>query len=143
MDLQAESYYVLVPWRWALGGKPFVHEQNLAQVSGFLVYPFVKLFGIVRDYDPGGLMPYTRHLYLGLMVLVAVVAFVVLRRLVRWELALPISLLFATFVHRAMSQLSYDTLGAGFLTLGAALGVAVVVRGGVDGGPLRPALRLD
>jgi hypothetical protein len=130
MDLQAESYYVLVPWRWALGDRPFVQEQNLAQVSGFLVYPFVKLFGIVRHYDPGGLVLYTRHLHLALMVVVAVAAFLVLRRLVRWELALLISLPFATFVYRATPQLSYDTLGAAFLTLGAALGVAVVVQRG-------------
>ena len=28
MDLQDESYYVLVPWRWAVGDGPFVNEQN-------------------------------------------------------------------------------------------------------------------
>jgi hypothetical protein len=130
MDLQAESYYVLVPWRWALGDKPFVHEQNLAQVSGFLVYPFVKAFGLLSDYHSGGLVLYSRHLYLGLMVVVAVVAFLVLRRLVRWELALAVVLPFLTFVYRATPQLSYDTMGAAFLTLGAALGVTVLALGG-------------
>jgi hypothetical protein len=129
MDLQSESYYVLVPWRWALGDKPFVNEQNLAQVSGFIVYPFVKVFAMARDYDPAGLVLYTRHLYLGLMVAVAVVALLVLRRLVRWELALLVSLPIATLVYRATPQLSYDTLAAAFLTLGAVLGVAVVVGG--------------
>ena len=91
VDLQDESFSIVVPWRWALGDTPFVNEQNLAQVGGLLEYPFVKLFGIVRDYDVTGLVLYTRHLYLLLMVGVAAVVFLILRRLVRWELALPIA----------------------------------------------------
>jgi hypothetical protein len=129
MDLQAESYYVLVPWRWALGDRPFVHEENLAQVGGFLTYPFVKAFALLGGSDVTGLVLYMRHLYMGLMVVVAVVAFVVLRRIVRWELALLVSLPLATWVYRAMPQLSYDTLGGAFLTIAAALGVSVVVQG--------------
>jgi hypothetical protein len=129
MDLQEESYFVVVPWRWALGDRPFVHEENLAQVSGFLTYPFVKAFALVRDYDVSGLVLYLRHLHLGLLVGVALAAFLVLRRLVRWELALAISLVVVTFVYRAAPQLSYNTLGAALLTLGIVLGLAVVELG--------------
>ena len=110
MDLQDESYYVLVPWRWALGDRPFVQEQNLLQVPGLLTYPFVKLFGVLRGYDVTGLMLYTRHLYLLLMVAVAVVAFLFLRRLVRWQLALPAAAVYR-HVHLlgdAAAQLQHD-----------------------------------
>ena len=89
MDLRDESYYVLVPWRWALGDKPFVDEQSLLQIPGFLMYPFVKAFGFIRHYDPTGLVLYSRHLYLLLDIAVAVAMFLLLRRLVRWQLALP------------------------------------------------------
>jgi hypothetical protein len=89
VDLQDESYSVLIPWRWALGDRPFLQEQNLQQVQGLLTYPFVKLFGVLRGYDVTGLVLYTRHLYLLLMLGVAVVAFLFLRRFIRWQLALP------------------------------------------------------
>ena len=81
MDLRDESFYVLVPWRWALGDKPFVQEQNLAQIPGFVMYPFVKLFAVLRDYDVTGYVLYMRHLYLLMMIGVAVAVFLLLRRL--------------------------------------------------------------
>jgi hypothetical protein len=129
MDLQDESFYALVPWRWALGDTPFVNEQNLAQVAGFLEYPFIKLFGIVRGYDVTGLMLYTRHLYLLLMIGVAAAVFLVLRRLVRWELALPVACVYVGYIFWETPQLSYNTMGAAFLTLGAVFGLWVVVEG--------------
>ena len=129
MDLQDESFYVLVPWRWALGDTPFVNEQNLAQVSGLLEYPFIKLFAIMRGYDVTGLVLYTRHLYLLLMLGVATAVFLVLRRVVRWELALPIAAVYVTYIFWETPQLSYNTMGAAFLTLGAALALWVVLQG--------------
>jgi len=129
MDLQDESFYIVAPWRWALGDTPFVNEQNLAQVSGLLEYPFIKLFGILRDYDVTGLVLYTRHLYLLMMLGVAVAVFLILRRVVRWELALPVASVYVAYIFRETPQLSYNTMGAAFLTLGAALGLWVVLEG--------------
>jgi hypothetical protein len=129
MDLQDESFSILVPWRWALGDTPFVDEENLAQVSGFISYPFVKLFAVVRDYDVTGLVLYTRHLYLLLMIAVAVAVCLMLRRSLRWELGLVVALVFVTFIYRETPQLSYNTMGAAFLTLGSALGLGVVLGG--------------
>lgn len=127
MDLQDESFYILVPWRWALGDQPFVNEENLAQISGFLVYPFVKAFGIVRDYDVTGLVLYTRHLHLGMWLLVGVVVFLAVRRLMRWPLALAVASVYVGFIFWQTPQLSYNTMGAAFLTLGTALGLWVVM----------------
>ena len=128
-DLQDENFYIVVPWRWALGDTPFVNEQNLAQVSSLLEYPFVKLFGIVRDYDVTGLVLYTRHLYLLMMLGVAAAVFLILRRVVRWELALPVASVYVSFIFLRTPQLSNNTMGAAFLTLGAALGSWVVLEG--------------
>ena len=130
MDLQDESYYVLVPWRWALGDRPFVQEQNLLQLPGFLTYPFVKAFGVLRDYDVTGLMLYTRHLYLLLMIAVAAVAFLFLRRLVRWQLALPAACVVLTYIYWATPQLGYNTLALAFLTLSTSLAAWVVAARG-------------
>lgn len=129
LDLQDESFYIVVPWRWALGDTPFVNEQNLAQVSSLLEYPLIKLFGIVRDYDVTGLVLYTRHLYLLMMLGVAAAVFLILRRVVRWELALPVVSVYVAYIFWETPQLSYNTMGAAFLTLGAALGLWVVLEG--------------
>jgi hypothetical protein len=127
LDLQEESFSILVPWRWALGDTPFVNEQNLTQVGGLLEYPFIRLFGIIQGYDVTGLVLCTRHLYLLLMLGVAAVVFLILRRLVRWELALPIAAVYVAYIFRATPQLGFNTMGAAFLTLGAALGLPVVL----------------
>jgi hypothetical protein len=133
MDLQGESYYVLVPWRWALGDRPFVDEQNLQQLPGLLEYPFIKAFGVLRGYDVTGLVLYSRHLYLLLMIGVAAVVFLLARRLVRWQLALLVAAVFVTYIFRATPQLSYNTFAIAFLTLSVAFACWVVL--GLGGSP--------
>ena len=127
MDLRDESFYVLVPWRFVLGDRPFAQEQDLFQLPGLLEYPFLKLFGLLRGNDPTGLVLYTRHLYLLLMIGVAVAVFMLLRRLVRWQLALPIACVSVTYIFWDAPQLSYNTLALAFLTLGVVFGAWVVV----------------
>jgi hypothetical protein len=129
MDLRGESFSILVPWRWALGDRPFVQEQDLAQVAGFVMYPFVKLFALVRDYDVTGYVLYMRHLYLLLMIATALVVFLLVRRLVRWELGLLVAAVYVTFIHEATPQLGHDTIALAFLTMGSVLGAWVVVLG--------------
>ena len=121
MDLADESFYVLVPWRWTLGDLPFVQEENLAQVGSLLAYPAAEVFALVRHHDVTGYVLYMRHAYLLLMLGVAAVSFWVTRRLVRWEAALLICAVFVTFIFWQTPQLSYNTMGAAFLTMGAAL----------------------
>jgi len=127
MDLRDESYYVLVPWRWVLGDRPFAQEKTAFQLPGLIEYPFLKLFGLLRGNDSTGLVLYTRHLYLLLMIGVAVAVFLLLRRLVRWQLALPIACVSATYIFWDTPQLSYNTLALAFLTLGVVFGAWVVV----------------
>jgi hypothetical protein len=127
LDLEDESGSLVVTWRWALGDRPFVDEENLAQIPGLLLYPFVKLFAVLRDNDVAGLVLYGRHLYLFMTLGVAVAAFVVLRRLVRWELSLPIAAVCVAFLSRDTPQLSSTTMGAALLTLGSVLGLRAVI----------------
>lgn len=129
MDFKDESYYILVPWRWVLGDRPFVHEANFLQFPGIVEYPFLKLFGLLRHNDPTGLVLYTRHLYLLMMIGVAAAVFLLLRRLVLWQLALLISCVYVTYIFWATPQLSYNTMAQAFLTLGAVFGAWVVVLG--------------
>ncbi len=128
-DLLDESFSVLVPWRWALGDRPFVDEQNLTQSAGLLAYPFVKLFALVRGENVAGLVLYERHLYLALAVVVAACVFGLARRSLPASLAALVGAPFVTIVLFETPQLTANTLGALLLVAGAALG-AVAVLGG-------------
>ncbi len=128
-DLLDEAFSVLVPWRWALGDRPFVHEQNLSQSAGLLAYPFVKLFALVRGRDVTGLVLYERHLYLLLGLAVAACVFFLARRSLSGALAALVAAPFVTIVLFETPQLTANTLCALLLTASAALG-AVTVLGG-------------
>jgi hypothetical protein len=129
MDLLSEGYYILVPWRWALGDRPFVNNIGLDQTSAVLTYPFLKAFAIIGGRDATGIVLYTRHLYLLLMIGVAVAVFLLVRRLVCWQPALLVASVYVTYVFWATPQLSYNTICLALVTLGAALGARVVVEG--------------
>lgn len=125
--LDDEAGTLVVPWRWALGDRPFVDEENLAQIPSILVYPFVKAFAIARGYDVTGLVVFSRHLTLLLTLLAAIVVFLVVRRLVRWELALLVAALGVAFTFRGTEQVGSTTMAATLLMLGAVLGLRSVI----------------
>ena len=123
---------MVIPWRWALGDRPFVDEQNLVQTAGLLSYPFFKLYAVLGGNDVTGLVLYGRHLYLALTVIAAGTVFLVARRSLPGALAALVSAPFVTIVLFETPQLTANSFGALLLTAGAALG-AVTVLGGPRG----------
>jgi hypothetical protein len=147
MDLADESYYVAVPYRFSVGSRPFVDELGVLQVPTFLVYPFVKPFVELQGGSGDGIMMYTRHLYLLFAIGVAAAVFFALRRRLLWPYALLIAAVYVSYVLFDLTQLSYNTMGAGFLTLGVAFGLLALWRdrdggepaGAAGGGTASPA----
>ena len=137
MDLRDESFYVVVPYRFSVGDTPFVNETSILQVPGLLTYPLIKPFVALQGGHANGIIMYTRHLYLLFMVGVAGAAFVALRRLLIWQHASLVALMYVTFLFIARPQLSYNTMGYGFLTLGVALGLLFLVGKGKAAGSAR------
>ena len=119
-----------MPYRFALGARPFVDEMNILQTAALFSYPFVKVFVWLRGAT--GIVLFMRHLYLLWSVLVAAVAFTGLRRVVRWEHALLASLAVRHAGDRPIGDLSYNTLGAGLLVIAMGLGARALVGGGGD-----------
>lgn len=129
IDLQDEAFAVVTPWRWALGYRPFVDEMDLTMMGAALTYPFVKAFALITGNDSGGLVLFMRHLYLLFMVGVAAAVFLLLRRLVRWELALLVAAVNVGFVFWGIPDLTHNTVAAGLLTVGFTLGARLLVGG--------------
>ena len=86
----------------------------------------MKLYVSLRGGDEG-IVLFTRHLYLVWTVAVSLLACLGLKRLLRWEHALAASLICTTFVFVSTTNLSYNTLGAGLLVIGMALGAPAVL----------------
>ena len=128
VDLTDEGFAVAVPYRFALGARPFVDEMNVLQTAAFFSYPFVKVYVALRGAT--GIVLFMRHLYLLWTLVVAGVAWGALRRVVRWEHALLAALVCTTFVIATTSDLTYNTIGAGLLVIAMALGVRALVGNG-------------
>lgn len=128
-DLVDEAFSVLVPWRWALGDRPFVDEQNLSQSFALVPYPFVKVFAWLGGNDVSGLVLFDRHLFLGLGVLTAACVALLARRSLPGVLAVLVAAPFVSVVLFETPQITANTLCALLLSAGAALG-AVTVLGG-------------
>jgi hypothetical protein len=138
MDLRDESYYVVLPYRFSVGTRPFVDETGFLQLPSLLEYPLVKPFVAAQGGRANGIMMYTRHLYFVLVLCVGAAAFCALRRLLRWQFAALVATLYVTFVFIARPQLSYNTMGMAFITLGVAFGLVGILSKEGTSGRLRP-----
>lgn len=120
VDLTDESFYVVLPWRFAHGASPFVDETTVAQQAGLLVTPFVWIWRELVGVD--GVVPYVRHLQFLFSLLVAAAVFVGLRSVLRSASAALLAAVAAVaFVPFDIHSLSYNTLGSGLFTAGCLL----------------------
>jgi len=120
VDLTDESFYVVLPYRFATGARPFVDETTVAQQAGLLVAPFVWVWHALFGVDGGVL--FVRHLQFLFSLLVGAAAFVSLRGLLRNGAATLLAAVCAVvFVPFDIHSLSYNTLGSGLFTAGCLL----------------------
>src|SRR5262245_52508507 len=121
VDLTDESFYVVLPWRFAHGARPFVDETTVAQQSGLLVSPFVWIWREFVGVD--GVVLFVRHLQFMFSLLVATAVLVGLRGVLRNASATLLAAVAAVaFVPFDIHSLSYNTLGSGLFTAGCMLG---------------------
>jgi hypothetical protein len=121
VDLTDESFYVVLPWRFVHGARPFVDETTVAQQSGLLVSPFVWVWREIVGVD--GVVLFVRHLHFLFSLLVAGAVFVGLRRVLRNAPAALLAAVAAVpFAPFDIHSLSYNTLGSGLFTAGCMLG---------------------
>lgn len=120
VDLTDESFYVVLPWRFAGGARPFVDETTVVQQAGLLVTPLVWVWRELVGVD--GVVLYVRHLQLLFSLLVGAAVFVGLRGVLRNAPATLLAAVAAVaFVPFDIHSLSYNTLGSGLFTAGCML----------------------
>lgn len=117
VDFTDEAWYVATAYRFVLGDKPYVDEVFLMQGAALFTWPFIGLFRWLHG-GTGGLILFTRHLYFGFLVLVAAGIFGAIRRQLGVVGARLLAGTFLLFAPYGIPNLSYNTLGIGFFTLG-------------------------
>jgi hypothetical protein len=124
IDVSDESLYVAMADRFARGDRPFVDELQLVQSAALLTGPLVRLY-LWLNGGPDGLVLFTRTAYLVFTCGVACCVLAGLRRMVPWTVAVPTALAAVAFTPYNIFNLSYNTLGCGFLTAGLFCGLRV------------------
>jgi hypothetical protein len=110
----------VLPYRFALGARPFVAETTVAQQAALLVLPFVWIYHELAGIE--GLVLFVRHLQFVFSLLVGAAVVAALRGTVRslWT-ALLLGATAVAFVPFDIHSLSYNTLGGGLFTVGCVL----------------------
>ncbi len=110
IDVGDEAFYVALPYRFAIGDKPYVDEWNLCQGTALLLTPVVALYMKVRG-SSDGIILFLRHLY---FLMTCGIALAIYRRYRN----VGIALIPLCFVPLGIPNLSYNTVGAGAFLLG-------------------------
>ena len=116
VDFTDESFYVALPYRFALGDQPFRDEIAVHQTAALLAYPAVKAYVMLKD-GPDGLVLFTRRLFLILAWSVAGVVFLCSKKDLGYGPAGMIGLACVTFAGIPIANVSYNTLGMAGLCL--------------------------
>ncbi len=115
VDFTDEAFYATLPYRFALGDRPYVSDLGVAQNAGILTTPIVWLWLSLTG-DGGGLIVFLRYAYLGMRVCVCVLAAWALWRRAPRGLGVVTPLLVCGFVLFAIPTLSYNTIAASAVT---------------------------
>jgi hypothetical protein len=118
-DFTDEAFYIALPYRFALGDRPFIDELSPLQPSALLLTPFVKAWAAMRGSE--AIMLFGRVLHLLLRIATALAVANTARRLLGWPAAIAASLLAVAFVPFNLPNVSYNTLAASCFCAGAFL----------------------
>lgn len=123
IDFTDEAFYVALPFRFALGDRPFIDELNVTQTGALLLYPFVKAYVSVKG-GASGIFLFIRVLYVFFFGAVGWTTFTLASKLIPRPAALLLGAACVCFMPYGIPGLSYNTLSAGLLTIGLCLAVS-------------------
>jgi hypothetical protein len=116
VDVSDEAWYVATTYRLILGDRPYVDEIFLMQGFSLLLFPIFKLFGIGSTTE--GIVLSSRYLYAAFNTGVAVCVAYSLRQWLSRRGQITLVFAWICFLPYGIPNLSYNTLGLGFIALG-------------------------
>ncbi|MFO0735168.1 MAG: hypothetical protein U0270_04785 [Labilithrix sp.] len=125
-DFTDETFSIAMPYRYALGDKPFVDEISIQQTAGFLLFPFVWLW--VKINGSTGLVLFVRVLHFLVFkgAAAAGVWFAARRVLATHSAAIATAFVPLAFVPHSIPNVGYNVIGLAFLIAGSFFVVAAI-----------------
>jgi len=120
-----ESFYVNIPYGFALGNRPFIDEFSLPQMASFFSIPFFKWY--IHYHGSEGIFLFSRYLYFFCTLLFALIMIFIMKKITDIAVAILFSLLCISFVFCNLYVLDYDTQAIIFGTIGYFLSVLAAV----------------
>lgn len=125
-----EAFYLTVPYRMCRGDRLLLHEWNLSQLTGVLLYPAVRLFLLIHGGTDHILLSF-RCLFTAVWALGAVFLFLRLK-----DFSLPGSMLaslaFLIYTPFGIMALSYNSLGILLFVSSLTIAVSARTRPGIQ-----------
>lgn len=104
-----EAFYLTIPYRLCLGDALFSEEWNLSQMTGFLLYPFVRIYLAINQ-SMDGIILTSRYLYATIQCGVGLLIFCCLKK-INWMGAAVASICFVLYAPFSIMALSYNSMG--------------------------------
>lgn len=120
-DYADEGFHVAMPYRFALGDRPFIDELSLQLGFGYVAAPLFRIY--IALFETEGIVLFGRHMYWILTLLVAFSIGMALKSIIPWQFALAAVLLGVGFASANTPSLSYDNMGISFFMSGLFFGV--------------------
>jgi hypothetical protein len=117
-ELTDETFSIALPYRFALGDKPFVDEVSSAQTAGILVLPFVWLY-VKLTGGTAGIVLFCRALHLAVKGVAALSVHAAARRWVSPPSAIACAIVPFAFTPHSIPNVGYNVLGSTLLVAGA------------------------
>jgi hypothetical protein len=120
-DVSDESFAIALPYRFALGDKPFVDELSIQQTTGVMLAPFVWVYVKIMG-GPTGIVLYSRFLHFVVKGLAGLCVYATARRWLKHRAAaIAVGFLPIAFVPGCIPNVGYNVLGMALLTAGTFL----------------------
>jgi len=117
-DLSDETFSIALPYRFALGDRPFIDEVSTAQTAGVLLLPFVWLF-VKLTGGSAGIVLFVRFVHLFIKAIAAMAVHSAVRGWMSAPSALAVSLVPFAFVPHSIPNVGYNVLGMTLLVIGS------------------------
>lgn len=105
-----EAFYLTVPYRLTQGAALFTDEWHVSQMSGILLYPFMKLFLLIRP-DGTGMILAFRFLFAAVSACASLYIYTLCIRRFSPLPSLAAALMLMLFAPYSIAALSYNSMG--------------------------------